>query len=557
MKQLIASLTPLLFLSQAVCAKDSQLTYQYSVPYSGGATITLFNEGSTPVTITSLSFTNNTTISGTPWGTLWGWQSTMIDKLDSDNVHIIHTINENPNITIQPQQSAYLTYQLNQITGKLTPYKAAMDPTVVKVNGEAIAIKGKCVGVACIDPGNGKRVLGYFPNWAYWRDPKFTAEQIPYDKINMVAYAFAIFDKDGKVSLYDQDSDAVNLPIISQKRKQFPYLNASLSFGGWSWFSTPPGWQCQKGESPQGPAICFSQMAANPDTLNTFVTNAVSAMKEVGFNGIDIDWEYPESADTENFVKLLEALKVALDNEGKKDNTRYNLTIAVGAGIDKIETLSASQWKRIESVVDHIGVMTYDFHGAWDQGKVGSDFMSAMQLDPKNDPTASSPILGKYNTNDALNAFLERDINPNKLIVGIPMYGRMVNINGSDNTFGLYRPIIGTPQGEWDNSLSGFTGMINYNCIVDRTSCGNHFALPHLTLIDPTENAFGQYALTPWGFSQSEFVTYDDAKSSSYKANWVLQQHFAGVMLWDLTGDFKPTDERSIVNSIYKVFNNK
>ena len=83
------------------------------------------------------------------------------------------------------------------------------------------------------------------------------------------------------------------------------------------------------------------------------------------------------------------------------------------------------------------------------------------------------------------------------------------------------------------------------------------FAMPNLNLVDPTDNKFGQYALTPWGFTENLFVSFDDAKSAAYKANWVEQHQFAGVMMWDLTGDFKETDDRSIVNSVYKVFNKK
>lgn len=552
-----AVLATLLMSTLPAWAAESPLNYQYTIPYTGGATLTIYNDGNTPVTISTFSFTNNADISGNPWGTLWGWQSEITNTPDSDNIRVTHTIKETPNITIPAKSSAYITYTLGNIKGKLSPYRAAMDPSKVVVNGEEVSIRGKCSGDACKDPGNGKRILGYYPNWAYWRDPKFTADQVPYHKINMVNYAFAIFDKDGKVSLYDQDSDAVNLPIVSQKRKQLPYLNAALSFGGWSWASTPPGWMCQKGESPKGPTSCFSEMAANSTALNNFVKNAVSAMKEVNFNTIDIDWEYPEVEDTKNFVKLLQALRTELNAEAQKDNTQYYLTIAVGAGIDKIQTLSPAEWQTIANTVDHIGVMTYDFHGAWDMGKVGSNFMSAMRLDPANDPTAISPVLGKYNLTDALNAYTERGVQPEKLLVGIPMYGRMVNIAGAGDTFGLYRTITGTPLGEFDNQQSGFTGMLNYNCIADKSTCGNRFALPNLTLVDPTQNSFGQYSLTPWGYSDSLFVTYDDAKSAAYKANWVKQQNYAGVMLWDLTGDFKDTDERSIINTIYQIFNNK
>ena len=119
-------------------------------------------------------------------------------------------------------------------------------------------------------------------------------------------------------------------------------------------------------------------------------------------------------------------------------------------------------------------------------------------------------------------------------------------------TFGFYQ----FPHGEWDNQASGFTGMLNYNCIVDRSACGNRYVLPNLTIIDPWMNNLGQYALTPWGYSDNLFVTFDDVKSATYKANWVKQQNFGGVMLWDLTGDFPVTDGRSIIKNINQVFNN-
>src|SRR6185437_10798539 len=101
------------------------------------------------------------------------------------------------------------------------------------------------------------------------------------------------------------------------------------------WASTPSGWICQKGASPQGPASCFSQMASNSTAMASFVKNAVSAMSEVNFNGIDIDWEYPTSQDAPNFVNLLKQLREALDQKAIIDGiSRYYLSIAVGAGID-------------------------------------------------------------------------------------------------------------------------------------------------------------------------------------------------------------------------------
>ncbi len=549
-----------LILSNQVIADASDLHYQYSTPYSGGANLTIINHGTTPATISQVKFTSNAGISGAPWGSLWGWQSVLSSTANPDGMHTDFLVTETPTITLAAGASAVLSYNIDNqnIGGPLAPYNAAMDPVQVSLvlgtdtAATPIAIDGICSGDACQDPGHGKRIVGYYPNWAYWRTPKFTADNIPYDKINTLAYAFAIFDKDGSVSLYDADSDAANLPIVSQARKKRPYLNASLSFGGWSWASTPPNWQCEVGSSPQGPAACFSAMTADSTAMSRFVSNAVAAMKELNFNGIDIDWEYPTSsaADASNYVTLLTQLRQALDAQGKEDSTHYYLSIAGAAASDKIQQISNAQWQAIASVVDDIGVMTYDFHGAFDMGQVGSDFMAAMALDPILDPTYTNPVLSQYNVIDAMNAYVSAGVPKDKLLVGIPVYGRMINIASAGSNQGLYQPITGVPQGEWDNAQSGDTGMLNYNCIVDASTCGNSFKLPALTLVNPDTSELGKYAHTPWAYANNLFVTYDDANSAAYKTQWLLANGFGGAMMWDLSGDFPANDERSIVNVV-------
>ena len=554
----------LLCLSTITSAHATDLSYQYTVPYVGGGALTITNNGAEPVSISNVMFDSNATIVNNPWGTLWGYKSTLQKTPQPDEINTHYVITENPTITIPPSSAVVLSFNIDttKIGGPLSPYNAAMDPTNINIKlvdsatPLSIPIQGHCQDTACNDPGNGKRIMGYYPNWAYWRSPKFTADQLPFNKINMVGYAFSIFDSNGNISLYDADSDAINLPMISQARQQFPYLNASLSFGGWSWASTPPGWQCTTGASPQGPAACFSQMAANPTAVTRFVNSAVKAMKEVHFNGIDIDWEYPLTPeDASNYVNLLQKLRGALDAQGNTDSTHYYLTVAVAAGIDKISKLSPTQWQTIAATVDDIGVMTYDFHGAWDQGQTGSNFMSAMALDPALDPTVNNPILSHYNVIDAMDAYVSRGVPKEKLIVGIPVYGRMMNIEAVGSNDGLYQTITGTPPGEWDNQQSGNTGMVDYACIVEPTHCGNGFKLPALTLMQPTEKNPGQYAFTPWGYASNLFITYDDDQSAAYKAYWLIQNGYAGVMLWDLTGDFNASDERSLVNSIYIIFN--
>ena len=65
-----------------------------------------------------------------------------------------------------------------------------------------------------------------------------------------------------------------------------------------------------------------------------------------------------------NFYTSLHALNTASQQDGKK----YRLTIAVVAGVDKIqatETAVSGAWKTIAGPVDNINVMAYDMHGAF------------------------------------------------------------------------------------------------------------------------------------------------------------------------------------------------
>lgn len=75
----------------------------------------------------------------------------------------------------------------------------------------------------------------------------------------------------------------------------------------------------------------FTKLARNSNARALFVKNAVKAMREANFNGVDIDWEFPvlgpqgENAkdpiagDANNWALLLEELRMELDIEGRKD----------------------------------------------------------------------------------------------------------------------------------------------------------------------------------------------------------------------------------------------
>lgn len=72
-------------------------------------------------------------------------------------------------------------------------------------------------------------------------------------------------------------------------KKTNPKLKVLLAIGGWS-FGT------QK----------FKDMAASRYARQTFIYSAINFLRKRGFDGLDMDWEYPKgSDDKKNFVLLL------------------------------------------------------------------------------------------------------------------------------------------------------------------------------------------------------------------------------------------------------------
>ncbi len=72
-----------------------------------------------------------------------------------------------------------------------------------------------------------------------------------------------------------------------------PKLKTLLSVGGWEVGSTP-----------------FTQMVATPASRAKFMRHACGYLRQYGFDGLDLDWEYPAgrgspAADKDRFTDLL------------------------------------------------------------------------------------------------------------------------------------------------------------------------------------------------------------------------------------------------------------
>ncbi|MBP7682066.1 MAG: glycoside hydrolase family 18 protein [Deltaproteobacteria bacterium] len=366
-------------------------------------------------------------------------------------------------------------------------------------------------------PSGDDRVIGYYPAWAtYARD--FQVSEIPAGRLTHINYAFANIQNGGCVlgdpwadtdktfpgDTWDESAAhrAGNFKQLRLLRQAHPDLRTLISVGGWTWSAQ------------------FSDAALTPTSRAHFAESCVDFMVEHGFDGIDIDWEYPVGGglagnttrpeDEQNYTLLLAALRDeltarAIDNERAE---AYLLTIAAPAGPSIIEHLESAA---IAAEVDWINVMTYDFHGAFETTTGFNAPLRQSALDPQPD----------WNVEAALETYLAAGVPASQLAMGVPFYGRSWSGVSAGESSGLQRPGPNPGPGTWEN------GVLDYADIVH-----NYMGAGFVRHWDDA-------AQVPWLFNASTgvFITYDDPESLAVKRELADELGLGGIMIWDLSSD--------------------
>jgi chitinase len=338
------------------------------------------------------------------------------------------------------------------------------------------------------------KVIGYYADWTAARYP---LADIPAARLTHVNYAFGKIGPDNRLTwnasvaterVYPGDCSEPGCPHglfnqITLVKQKHPHLRFLLSVGGWT---------------DSGP---FYEMAAAEQTRQTFAQSCADFLKTYPqFDGIDIDWEHPVAgglqpgspADARNYVLLLAALRKAI-GPGKF------LTIAASAsprGIDPIE------YAEMAPLLDWVSVMTYDFHS----GGKRAGFNSALY----NHDDPSNPRL---NLHDAIQAIATKGIPRDKLVAGVPFYGR---------------------------GWQGVESSDPWNTVTESLQVGGYRVIAETFLKSPDYvRHWDDVAKVPWLYNaaRKEWITYEDPQSMRLKGEYVVTQNLAGAMFWELSND--------------------
>jgi chitinase len=257
-----------------------------------------------------------------------------------------------------------------------------------------------------------------------------------------------------------------------------------LSIGGWTYSAN------------------LAAAASTAATRSTFAKTAVTLVKDWGFDGLDIDWEWPASdAEATNMVSLLSAIRTELNSYSAQyaNNYKFLLSVALPADPAKYKLLKLSQ---MNSIVDQFNMLSYDYAGSWDTTAGHQANLYSDASKPKDTP---------YSTDAAINGYIAAGASANKIALGLPLYGRAF-----ENTAGLGQAFSGVGSGSWE------AGIWDYK-VLPRSGTEYYDSV-----------AGASYSYDP---ATKELVSYDNAAMITRKASYITSKGLAGSMFWEASGD--------------------
>ncbi|MFI2764164.1 glycoside hydrolase family 18 protein [Streptomyces echinatus] len=355
----------------------------------------------------------------------------------------------------------------------------------------------------------GSKVVGYFTEWGTY-DRKYYVKNIETSgsaaRLTHINYAFgnvtggrcamgdsyAATDRaytaaesvDGVADTWDQPLRG-NFNQLLKLKKKHPGLKVLWSFGGWTWSGG------------------FGEAAKNPAAFAQSCYDLVKNSKWAGvFDGIDIDWEYPNACGNTCDTSGREAFKNLMAALRSKFGSGNLVTAAITADATSGGKIDAANYAGAAQYVDWYNPMTYDYFGAWD----------AAGPTAPHSPLNSYAGIPKANYHASATVAKLRGLGvpASKLLLGIGFYGR-----------GWTGVTQAAPGGTATGPAAGTyeQGIDDYKVL--KAKC-------------PATGTVGGTAYAKCG---NDWWSYDTPATIATKMTYKDQQGLGGTFFWELSGD--------------------
>lgn len=350
-------------------------------------------------------------------------------------------------------------------------------------------------GFTALAQGATNKIVCYYGSWATYRNGPghVSIEDIDGNLCTHHIYAFIGLNPDGTIRVLDEWNDVTNggFARYINLKQQNPGAKILVAIGGWNEGSTT-----------------YSSVVNSPSLRANFVNNIVSFTTQYGFDGFDIDWEYPgyrggSITDRAAFVELLKDLRPKFDQRG------LLLTAAVAASSSYHTT--AYDVPKLSLYLDFINVMTYDFHGSYD-GVTG-----------QNSPLypSASESTDQLSVHGAIQGWIQSGADPQKLVLGIGLYGRTFTL-ANPNVNGVGAPTVGPGN---SGPYTYEAGMLTYLEICEKINAGGW-----TTVWDNVQ-------MNPFSYKGNQWIGYDNIASIAEKVGYAITHNLGGVMVWSVESD--------------------
>ncbi|PFH51661.1 carbohydrate-binding module family 5 protein [Amanita thiersii Skay4041] len=400
-----------------------------------------------------------------------------------------------------------ITVNATQVMHRPDRYKSPPNRFSIETNPETKIIHKRATS---------KTSFAYFTNWGIY-GANFQPTDIVPSILTHILYSFADVNADaGTISLTDPYADEQKhfpgdswdepgtnlygcLKQLYLLKLQQRNLKVLLSVGGWTY--------SQAGHF---------NFVTSSTSRGTFVSSAVKLIEDYGFDGIDIDFEFPtSSALGQGFANLVTELRTALNQLAarKGDSTPYLITAAVSAGSANWANLIVPQ---MNTALNYWNVMAYDFAGSW-------------LTFADNQANLYGGSRTGFSGDSAITHYLSSGATASKINLGMPLYGRAF-----ENTDGLGRPYSGIGPGTIE------AGVYSYKTL----------PLAGAQVFENTTDV-SSYS---YDSSKRELVSYDSPNIVKLKAQYISAKGLAGSMFWELSTD--KVGSQSLVGTSVSILGN-
>ncbi len=340
-----------------------------------------------------------------------------------------------------------------------------------------------------------------FTNWAFYRpgSGKFLPKDIDVSLCTHIVYGFAVLNpRTLTIRAHDSWVD-----FDKEFYKQVTELKGadrkvSLALGGWN---------DSKGDK-------YSRLVNDPQARAKFIQETIPFLQKHNFDGLDLDWEYPKcwqvdckkgpASDKESFALWVQELSEALHAEGMILSSAMSPSAKVCDEAYDIPSLN--------NHFDFVSIMTYDYHGQWDK-KTGH----VAPIYPHPDDFDLT-----FNVNYTLHYWLDKGMDKEKIIMGLPLYGQSFTLASSKANGLNSKSYGGANAGKFTRSR----GFLSYYEICDKVKNKGW------QVVRDAEGRMGPYA-----FKGTQWVSFDDIDTIEQKMDLLKDLDLGGAMIWALDLD--------------------